>query len=237
MEEYQIITDVKALKQKSEPIDLANEKYEEYLEALWECFPYTALGLAAPQLGIFKRIFVARISKGTEYGDLFAFINPSIATSEATGPSTESCLSLPDVVRRVTRYLEVTVKADKIIRITKSGPYPVYEEMPFPSIAAQFQSAFIIQHEYDHLEGILITDLPVYTNDKAAEKSKKRSQKIASARMSKKTQHKKKSQKISRKQAAKLKKQKKDDKRERKSAKKRVEIQERYRAIQEGLLE
>ncbi len=232
MTDYKIITDVEALKQKSEPID-TNTDYPEDMDAVLSCFPPTALGLAAPQIGIFKRLIVVRLSHGT-----FVLVNPEIKNSDSKCPSVESCLSLPNIKRRITRSLNTEVQSDVVIKVSANGPYWMYEDIREKTMSLFSQDAFVVQHEYDHLEGILITDHPPYENKKATDKKLKRTQKIANARLVKanKNTHNTStnSKKISCKQAAKLKQLKKDDKRERKASKKRVEIQERYRAMREG---
>ena len=87
------------------------------------------LGLAAPQVGIDARLFV------TAWGEVF--VNPMIVCREGEVPCQEGCLSLPGVIRFKRRYRKV-VLAD--------------------SRTFEGQQAVVIQHETDHLNGILITD-------------------------------------------------------------------------------
>jgi peptide deformylase len=87
------------------------------------------LGLAAPQVGIDARLFVSI------WGDVF--VNPKIAHRESEMQRQEGCLSLPDVIRLKTRCYKIILADNR---------------------AYEGQSAIIIQHEIDHLNGILITD-------------------------------------------------------------------------------
>jgi peptide deformylase len=87
------------------------------------------LGLAAPQVGIDARLFV------TIWGEVF--VNPKIAHREGEMQRQEGCLSLPDVIRLKKRCYKIILADNR---------------------AYEGQSAIVIQHEIDHLNGILITD-------------------------------------------------------------------------------
>ena len=108
------------------------------------------VGLAAPQVGVSERIFVAEYPVDDEKEDapkkLFVVINPEIKQrSEETELGVEGCLSLPGLQGEVERALEVTVKG-----LTRHGQ-PV-------KIKARGWLARIFQHEIDHLDGIVFTD-------------------------------------------------------------------------------
>jgi peptide deformylase len=104
---------------------------------------YTApgVGLAAPQVGVSKRIIII---DGEEEG-LIVLINPTMVKSEGEVIEEEGCLSIPGVYSEVKRSSKVTVKAlnesGEPIKITKEGLI-----------------ARALQHEIDHLEGILFVD-------------------------------------------------------------------------------
>ncbi len=87
------------------------------------------LGLAAPQVGIDARFFVSICGE--------VFVNPKIAHRENEMQRQEGCLSLPDVIRLKTRCYKIILADNR---------------------AYEGQSAIVIQHEIDHLNGILITD-------------------------------------------------------------------------------
>jgi len=101
----------------------------------------SGLGLAAPQIGVSKRI---AIIDGQEEG-LIILINPIMVKSEGEVIEEEGCLSIPEAYSKVKRSSKITVKAidenGEPIEITKEG-----------------LMARTLQHELDHLEGILFID-------------------------------------------------------------------------------
>jgi peptide deformylase len=96
-----------------------------------------ALGLAAPQIGVSLRVFVVR------HGGVFlSFVNPVItAKSILTEVAEEGCLSLPGCRARIRRFVAITLTDALHTELKATG-----------------QLARVIQHELDHLDGILITD-------------------------------------------------------------------------------
>ncbi len=182
-----ITTNENKLRDKSSPASESEGK--DLIGKLLQAIPENGLGLAAPQILEFKRVFIARLSVGT-----LGFVNPrfsprGLVAGDTQVPSTESCLSLPNVVRTVTRYKRVKITADYIFSIADYvlpvafGRYEAKKYLEF-----QGQDAFIVQHEYDHLEGTLIIDLPEIksSEDKAAERQQKRKEKIAKSRQERK---------------------------------------------------
>ena len=116
------------------------------------------VGLAGPQIGIMKRIFVVSIQ-----GDVpRIFINPSILeTSLATAKFEEGCLSVPGVYSNVTRPESIKIQAWN----EKGRPF---------TLEANGLMARVILHEYDHLEGVLFFDhLPESKKNKLIEKYEK----------------------------------------------------------------
>lgn len=101
------------------------------------------LGLAAPQLRVPKQLIVVRLNSGA----LQALINPGLCNlSEAADTRFESCLSLPQLLTLpVERALEATVKAQDI-------------HGQDIELKLQARAARVVQHEWDHLQGILILD-------------------------------------------------------------------------------
>jgi len=112
-------------------------------------------GIAAPQVGVNRRLFLA-ILNGNE---IEVFINPVIQKfSEETETKSEGCLSVPGKMGDVKRYKEIEVgyfNGKKYIKQTFSG-----------------LNARIIQHEYDHLKGILYTDKAENIRDREQEEEK-----------------------------------------------------------------
>ena len=99
------------------------------------------LGLSAPQIGIFKRIFVAKIRNKIRH-----FVNPNIIKfSQKEATYLEGCFSVPELYGHVTRPAEINLEAqDKLGKLLKSH----FKGLP----------ARIIQHEVDHLNGALFID-------------------------------------------------------------------------------
>lgn len=100
------------------------------------------VGLAAPQVGISKRIAII------EYGGTaLCMINPEITKREGSVESTEGCLSIPGRTYRVPRSKSI------VVRFRNSDGL-------YWTLGAEGMLAIIIQHEVDHLDGILISDYP-----------------------------------------------------------------------------
>jgi peptide deformylase len=107
------------------------------------------VGLAAPQVGVMRRLIVIGIQKGhdEDYPDGLdlSLVNPELVRFGGKQTSDEGCLSIPGWVGEVARYDRVTVKAldldGKEVRIKAQG-----------------YLAVVLQHEIDHLDGILFTD-------------------------------------------------------------------------------
>lgn len=108
---------------------------------------FTAVAIAAPQIGISKRIFIIEDqSKDRDALPSFVAINPQIVKmSKKTKEAGEGCLSIPDYYGLVKRSTNVTLRAQ--------GEDGKWFERGAGGLLAQ-----IIQHEYDHLDGILFTE-------------------------------------------------------------------------------
>lgn len=98
------------------------------------------VGLAAPQVGINQRIFVADIGNGPT-----AFINPKISKSSGKEPLEEGCLSIPGVTVTVERATKIVVQ---YLDASNEKQEEVFEDL----------MARVVQHEFDHLDGKLILD-------------------------------------------------------------------------------
>lgn len=103
------------------------------------------VGLAANQIGVLKRIFVIDIAGDDEPSDLRVFINPEILDATGTQMYQEGCLSFPGGSEEIKRAERVRVKA-----FDASG-------IPF-ELEAEGLLAVAIQHENDHLNGVLMID-------------------------------------------------------------------------------
>ena len=114
--------------------ELINDMFETMYEA-------NGVGLAAPQVGVLKRVFVIDVTGE----DPLVFINPEITEASGSQTGYEGCLSLPGKTGTVTRPQKVKAKAFDI------------DMNPF-EIEAEDLLARAICHEYDHLEGHLYTE-------------------------------------------------------------------------------
>src|SRR5262249_28447122 len=101
------------------------------------------VGLAAPQVGLSLRIFVASPSGNPE--ETHVYINPVLSDEHGSEQGEEGCLSLPEIRIKVPRFKTIRVEA-----LDEHGK-------PFSSNLADFP-ARIVQHENDHLDGILLLD-------------------------------------------------------------------------------
>jgi peptide deformylase len=101
----------------------------------------SGVGIAAPQVGIMRRMFVAE----PEEGEIMEFINPQLIESSGVQTGEEGCLSVPGFVGTVERPEYIKVEA-----LDRDGNKVVHE--------ATDLKAVIISHELDHLEGILYID-------------------------------------------------------------------------------
>lgn len=105
------------------------------------------VGLAAPQIGENVRVFVIDVSDEDEPHNPIVFINPKIIQKTGATNSYEGCLSFPDAYTNVRRYEYVKVKA--------------YDINGRPFLMEAFDGTLLaraIQHEFDHLNGILFVD-------------------------------------------------------------------------------
>ncbi len=139
---YQIITDPDpVLREKSAAVKNVNAGVLRVLDNMRDTlYAAEGVGLAAPQIGILKRIIVV------DPGDkLYEIINPEIIFSEGEQNGTEGCLSVPGKVGWLKRAQKVTVKG-----LNRNGENIEIEAVDF--------LARIMQHEIDHLDGILFPD-------------------------------------------------------------------------------
>jgi len=140
------------LRKVTEKIDLKDPGLRQFVADMFETmYVSDGVGLAAPQIGKSLQLFVIDGSEMAEddpslLGFKRAFINPKIV--EETGENwtfTEGCLSLPTIREDVERPQQ--------IRIQYYDENLEYKDERFDGVKAR-----IIQHEYDHLEGILFVD-------------------------------------------------------------------------------
>ena len=146
------------LKKKGSDITPDYPAFEQLLENMWETmYEANGVGLAAPQVGIAIRLFIVDASPFADDDELTeeeqkqltgfkkVFINPQIEESGEEWAFNEGCLSIPDVREDVYRQEEIQIR---------------YWDENFKDHTEQYTglAARVIQHEYDHIEGVLFTD-------------------------------------------------------------------------------
>ena len=130
------------LRKKSKVVKEVTDRVKGIVEDMVETmYENNGVGLAAPQVGILKRIFVVDIGEGPS-----VFINPEITEQSGEQFGVEGCLSVPGKQGDVLRPYKIHVKAQDI-----NGDMFELEAEEFFARA--------ICHEYDHLEGILYIDI------------------------------------------------------------------------------
>jgi len=131
---------------KALPVRSVDGRIRELVRDMFDTlYALKGIGLAAPQIGVGKRVIVLDISPVEEMIKPFALVNPEIVGKQGQVEGMEGCLSVPGVEGMVCRYESVTVKGKN-----ESGD-PVTME------ASGFLSR-VLQHEIDHLDGILFID-------------------------------------------------------------------------------
>jgi peptide deformylase len=131
------------LSQPGEPVTEFNDELRRLVADMFETM-YSAqgIGLAAPQVGVSKRITVIDLSMGKEPKDKLVLINPEVISSEGKLYEEEGCLSFPEIREKVVRAAKVRIRAQN-----EQGKW---FEMDGEALLSR---AF--QHEIDHLDGIL----------------------------------------------------------------------------------
>lgn len=134
----------KILRQKCKPVPEMTPNVRKLLDNMLETmYDSCGVGLAAPQVGISKRVIVVDVGEGGS-GPL-QLVNPEIIAYSGVQDGPEGCLSCPNMYGDVRRHLKVTVKA------WNAEGQPV-------EIHAEGYEARALQHEIDHLDGILFLD-------------------------------------------------------------------------------
>lgn len=136
----------KALRQKSEDISFFDDFLRMFVDLMVETmYEGGGVGLAAPQVGVNRNVIVIDPTGGDDSSALKVMINPKIITRRGSIESEEGCLSVPGFRGTVTRSESVDVEY-----FTQTGEKQTLTATGFLAI--------IIQHEIDHLHGILFVD-------------------------------------------------------------------------------
>ncbi|MCL2361140.1 MAG: peptide deformylase [Defluviitaleaceae bacterium] len=129
------------LRKKAKPVKEIDAKILALLDDMWETLrDKNGVGLAAPQVGVLKRVVVVENEE-----DIYEMINPEIIASEGTQTCDEACLSVPGYQGDIERPMKVTVQA-----LNRDGESYTVEVEEYP--------ASIFCHELDHLDGVLYLD-------------------------------------------------------------------------------
>ena len=130
------------LRAKASRVEVFDAELRQLIEDMSAAMRGEGIGLAAPQVGLSKRLFICQ----PEGHKLWVFINPEITlTSEEISDYEEGCLSIPGVWADVKRPQQVQIQAFN----EKGRPFRV---------DAEGMLARVIQHELDHLNGVLFID-------------------------------------------------------------------------------
>ena len=129
------------LRRRAQPVRVVTRDVQALIDRMFEIMREArGLGLAAPQVGVSRRILVAQ-----QEDQKIALVDPEILRAEGEEVATEACLSIPGLLGDVPRASRVTVRG----RNRRSR---------FVTIEATGLLARILLHEIDHLDGILFTD-------------------------------------------------------------------------------
>ena len=139
------------LKTKAAPVETVDKSVKTLIAGMIETMYHArGIGLAAVQVGVDKRVIVLdvpdeNVEERQKGKNLVALVNPEITRAEGETKYEEGCLSVPGITADVVRASEVTVKA-----LDREG-------RPF-TIDATGLFAIALQHEIDHLDGVLFID-------------------------------------------------------------------------------
>jgi peptide deformylase len=150
------------LEQPAEPVTEFNSELQQLVEDMFETmYAAKGVGLAAPQIGISKRVTVIDISVGEDESKKLVLVNPEITEREGKQIGEEGCLSIPGFREPVARANKVKVKA--------------FNEKGEPlELSGEELLARAFQHEVDHLNGkLFINHLSALKRDIIRRKIKK----------------------------------------------------------------
>ena len=131
------------LSRPGEPVTEFNAELRRLIADMFETtYASQGVGLAAPQVGVSKRLTTIDLSMGKEPYDKLVLINPEIISSDGKLYEEEGCLSFPDIREKVVRAAKVRIRAQD-----EKGKW---FEMDGEDLLAR-----CFQHEIDHLDGML----------------------------------------------------------------------------------
>ncbi len=141
-----VIYGAPVLRQKAAPISEVDDSVRTLAEDMIETmFAAEGIGLAAPQVGESVALCVVNMGLIVDQAEPKAFVNPEILSSDGSVSMEEGCLSIPDIREDVTRPERIVVRYTDLGGVTR-------EE------ACDGMLARVLQHEIDHLNGVLFID-------------------------------------------------------------------------------
>ncbi|SDP21781.1 peptide deformylase [Desulforhopalus singaporensis] len=134
------------LRKQTESITTFDEKLKKLVSDMADTmYDAPGIGLAAPQIGESLKLIVVDTSKNQEDREYKAMINPEITHHEGSQLDEEGCLSVPDLTAKVNRFRKITVDYYDL-------------EGKKQSLTTENRFAVVLQHEIDHINGILFID-------------------------------------------------------------------------------
>ena len=131
------------LSQPGEPVTEFNAELKKLAADMFETmYAAQGIGLAAPQVGVSKRMTVIDLSMGKEPKDKMVLVNPEVIFSEGRLYEEEGCLSFPEIKEKVVRAAKVKIRAQDL--------HGKWFEMDGEDLLSR-----CFQHEIDHLDGML----------------------------------------------------------------------------------
>ncbi len=136
----------KVLSEKAEPVEVFDSGLQQLIDDMIETmYAAPGIGLAANQVGVLKQVMVIDISSRDEKIPLVVLVNPEITSSEGEIEAEEGCLSVPG-------YLTVLKRAEKVkVKGFDRDGKPV-------EVESEGLLSRVLQHEIDHLNGILLIE-------------------------------------------------------------------------------
>lgn len=134
------------LRHKSKPIRRVDAELVRVVRAMFDLmYASNGIGLAANQVDLPLRLFIVNLSAKAGEGEELVFINPVLSKPKGNEESEEGCLSFPELYGPVTRPKQISVQAYNLqgeeIRANLNG-----------------MLARVVQHEFDHLDGVVFVD-------------------------------------------------------------------------------
>ena len=134
------------LKKRSKEVERVDEEVRKLIQNMTETmYAVNGIGLAACQVGVPRRIIVLDVSPLDSEQSLFAMINPEVISEEGEIDYEEGCLSVPDCLEKIKRREKIRIR----------GTSPEGKEM---EVEGEGILAIALQHEIDHINGVLILD-------------------------------------------------------------------------------